>query len=106
MLETVSTFVAVATAGSFSSVAKAQGAAVSSITRRVELLEADLQAKLFIRSSRRLTLTDAGQNFLPRARNLLAEPVRSQMKNGRRARRARLPTNFHRGHERVGDAAQ
>lgn len=73
MLETVSTFVAVATAGSFSSVAKAQGAAVSSITRRVELLEADLQAKLFIRSSRRLTLTDAGQNFLPRARNLLAE---------------------------------
>lgn len=73
MLETVSTFVAVALAGSFSAVAKAQGVAVSSITRRIELLEAELQAKLFTRSSRRLTLTDAGQSFLPRAHNLLAE---------------------------------
>ena len=73
MLETLVAFVAVAEAGSFSGVAKAQGVAVSSITRRVELLEAELRARLFNRSSRRLTLTDAGQQFLPRAQHILAE---------------------------------
>ncbi|MDB5528431.1 MAG: LysR family transcriptional regulator [Devosia sp.] len=73
MLETLMTFAAVAEAGSFSGVAKAQGIAVSTITRRIELLEGELQARLFNRSSRRLTLTDAGQQFLPRALHILAE---------------------------------
>lgn len=73
MLDSLMAFAAVAEAGSFSSVAKAQGIAVSTITRRIELLEGELQARLFNRSSRRLTLTDAGQQFLPRARHILAE---------------------------------
>jgi DNA-binding transcriptional LysR family regulator len=73
MLDAFTTFVAVANAGSFSGVAKAEGVAVSSITRRVELLETELKAKLFTRSSRRLKLTDAGEHLLPRARSILAE---------------------------------
>ena len=67
MFEALPTFVAVADSGSFSRTASAQGVAVSSITRRMELLETELKVKLFTRSSRRLSLTDAGEHLLPRA---------------------------------------
>ena len=73
MFDALPTFVAVAEAGSFSAVAAAQDAAVSSITRRIEQLEAELNTKLFMRSSRRIRLTDAGEHLLPRARIMLAE---------------------------------
>ena len=73
MLDALPTFVAVAEAASFSAVAAAQNVAVSSITRRIELLEAELKTKLFTRSSRRIRLTDAGEHLLPRARAILAE---------------------------------
>jgi DNA-binding transcriptional LysR family regulator len=73
MIEAMTTFVAVAAAGSFSRIAKQQDVAVSSITRRIDWLESELGAKLFSRSSRRLVLTDAGERFLPRARGLLAD---------------------------------
>lgn len=73
MIEAMTTFVAVAAAGSFSRIAKQQDVAVSSITRRIDWLESELGAKLFSRSSRRLILTDAGERFLPRAHALLAD---------------------------------
>jgi DNA-binding transcriptional LysR family regulator len=73
MFEALTTFVNVAATGSFSRVAKQEGVAVSSITRRIGGLESELGAKLFSRSSRRLLLTDAGERFLPRARGLLAD---------------------------------
>jgi DNA-binding transcriptional LysR family regulator len=73
MLEAVEIFVAVAARGTFSKVAEARGVAVSSITRKIGSLESELGAKLFNRSSRSLVLTDAGENFLPRAQNILAE---------------------------------
>ena len=73
MFDALPTFVAVAEAGSFSAVAAAQNAAVSSITRRIEQLEAELKTKLFMRSSRRIRLTDAGEHLLPRARMMLAD---------------------------------
>ena len=73
MFDALSTFVAVATAGNFSRVARAQRVAVSSIARKIDSLEAELGAKLFKRSPRALLLTDAGTHFLPRARSLLAE---------------------------------
>jgi DNA-binding transcriptional LysR family regulator len=43
------------------------------VTRRIDGLEVELGAKLFNRSSRRLTLTDAGEALLPRARHILSE---------------------------------
>ena len=73
MIDALTTFVAVAAAGSFSRIAKQQDVAVSSITRRIDWLESQLGAKLFSRSSRRLVLTDAGERFLLRARGLLAD---------------------------------
>ena len=73
MFDALSTFIAVATAGSFSKVAKAQRVAVSSIARKVDALEAELGVKLFNRSPRTLLLTDAGEHFLPRAQSLLSD---------------------------------
>ena len=62
-----------ASSSSFSQVAKSQAVAVSSVTRKIDWLEAEIGARLFHRSSRRVMLTDAGEQFLPRARNILAE---------------------------------
>ncbi|NYE24814.1 LysR family transcriptional regulator [Pigmentiphaga litoralis] len=73
MIEALRDFVSVATLGSFSGAARQQNVAVSSITRRIEGLETELRAKLFNRSTRVLTLTEAGQELLPRARDILAE---------------------------------
>lgn len=73
MIESFETFLAVAAAGSFSEVARRQDVAVSSVTRKIDALEAELGSKLFHRSPRRLALTDAGEQFLPRARNILGE---------------------------------
>ena len=73
MIDALDSFLAVASAGSFSQVAKARGVAVSSVTRRIDWLEAEIGTRLLHRSSRRVMLTDAGERFLPRARNILAE---------------------------------
>ncbi|MFZ6734562.1 LysR family transcriptional regulator [Undibacterium sp. Ji42W] len=73
MLDEINTFIAVATEGSFSAVARSHDLAVSSITRKLDALEADLGVRLFARSSRSITLTDAGNQFLPRARTIVAE---------------------------------
>lgn len=73
MLDSLETFLAVAAASTFSEVARRQDVAVSSITRKIDALEGELGSRLFHRSSRRVTLTDAGEQFLPRARNILGE---------------------------------
>lgn len=73
MFDALETFLAVADAGNFSEVARRQDVAVSSVTRKIDALESELGSKLFHRSSRRLALTDAGQQFLPRARTILGE---------------------------------
>lgn len=73
MIEAFETFLAVAAAGNFSEVARRQDVAVSSVTRKIDGLEAELGARLFHRSPRRLALTDAGEQFLPRARAILAD---------------------------------
>lgn len=73
MIEALSIFIAVADAGSFSKVAKSRGVAVSSITRRIDTLEAEVGARLLHRSSQKITLTDAGGTVLVSARHILAE---------------------------------
>ncbi|MFT2095390.1 LysR family transcriptional regulator [Acidiphilium multivorum] len=49
--------------GSFSKAAEAQGAKVSTVSRAVAALEADLGVALFHRSTRRLHLTEPGEQF-------------------------------------------
>ncbi|PKU23865.1 LysR family transcriptional regulator [Telmatospirillum siberiense] len=65
------TFVEVTRLGSFAAAARRRGVAVSSIVRRIDALEADLQTRLFVRSTRALTLTDAGERLLVRARDVI-----------------------------------
>ncbi|WP_394780082.1 LysR substrate-binding domain-containing protein [Undibacterium sp.] len=73
MIDALHMFVSVVELGNFSRAAKAQDLAVSSVTRKIDWLEAELGASLFNRSNRLLHLTDAGEKFLPRARTILAE---------------------------------
>lgn len=68
-------FVAVARTGSFSAVAARQGVAPSSVVRQIDALEAALGARLFVRSTRGLALTDAGELLLARVPALLDELV-------------------------------
>lgn len=68
-------FVAVARAGSFSAVAARQGVAPSSVVRQIDALEAALDVRLFVRSTRGLVLTDAGELLLARVPMLLDELV-------------------------------
>lgn len=73
MLDAIRAFIEVATDRSFTTVAKRRDVAVSSIARKIDALEAELGVKLLARSSRSLVLTDAGEQFLPRARNIVSE---------------------------------
>jgi DNA-binding transcriptional LysR family regulator len=73
VLDAIRIFLDVATGRSFTAVARRRGVAVSSVARKIDALEAELGTKLFARSSRSLVLTDAGEQFLPRARTIVAE---------------------------------
>ena len=73
MFDAIQIFLEVHEAGSLSAVAKKHNVAVSSISRKIDALESELGIKLFHRSSRRLLLTDSGEQFLPRAKNIAAE---------------------------------
>lgn len=73
MLDNLRAFIEVAERGSFSAVAHARNVAVSSVTRQIDALEHALGIRLFHRSSRRLLLTDAGQQFVRRARGIVSD---------------------------------
>lgn len=73
MLNSVKIFVKVVELGSFSQTAKILNMAPSSIARSIDGLEADLQTTLFKRSTRKLTLTDKGQQFLKGADKLVSD---------------------------------
>lgn len=64
-------FVDVAREHSFSGAARRRGRSPSSIGRQIDALEAYLETPLFLRSTRHLTLTDAGEALLVRAREIL-----------------------------------
>lgn len=75
MIEAMKIFLAVAEAGSLSSVAREKGVAVSSVARKIDALEHELGVKLLNRTSRQLLLTDAGESFLPRAHAIVSEMI-------------------------------
>ena len=66
-------FTAVADAGSFSIAAEHLFLTQPAISKRIAALESELDAKLFDRIGRTITLTEAGRALLPRARNILVE---------------------------------
>lgn len=63
--------IAVADTGQVSAAADALGISQSTLTRRVQRVEAELDASLFDRSGHRLALNARGQAFLPHARAML-----------------------------------
>ena len=65
-LRSMRAFVEVARSGSFARAATRLGRSTSSVSRQVMDLETWLGAPVFRRTTRRLTLTDAGGMFLPR----------------------------------------
>jgi DNA-binding transcriptional LysR family regulator len=73
MIDALQCFVAVVECGSLSRAALQLEMAVSSVSRKLDALEAELGSRLLLRSSRQVILTDSGERFLPRARNILAE---------------------------------
>lgn len=71
-LKNSETFVWAANLGSFTAAADRLGATQPAISARIAALEEELGAKLFERSGRRLHLTAAGQDLLPRAERYIA----------------------------------
>ena len=68
----MASFVAVVDAGSFVGAADATGLSKAAVSRHVAELEQRLGARLLHRTTRRLSLTDDGQLFFARAREMLA----------------------------------
>ena len=66
-------FVRAAETGSFSRTARELGTTQPSISRTIAALEARLGVKLFLRTTRRITLTEAGSVLLERTRHILPE---------------------------------
>lgn len=66
-------FVAVAESGSFARAAEALRVSSSHVSRQVAALEERLQARLLYRTTRRVSLTEAGQSFFARCQRLIEE---------------------------------
>jgi len=67
----IETFVAVATRGSLSAAAAAEGVAPAIVGRRIDALEERLGVKLLVRTTRRITLTFEGSAFLEDCQRIL-----------------------------------
>jgi DNA-binding transcriptional LysR family regulator len=69
--EHLAVFVDVIRGGSFTSAARRRSVTPSSVVRQIDVLENALGTSLLVRSTRALTLTDAGQRLFERAQRLL-----------------------------------
>jgi DNA-binding transcriptional LysR family regulator len=70
-LEAMEYFAAAVEAGSFSAAGRQLNVPLPTISRKVADLEAHLKAQLLVRSTRKLTLTEAGVNYLAACRSIL-----------------------------------
>src|SRR5512140_272795 len=66
-------FAKVATAGSLSAAGRAMGMSQTMVTKHIAALESRLGVKLFHRTTRRLSITEAGRNYLESSARILAE---------------------------------
>ncbi len=72
-LKQIESFVAVATKGSLTAAALAEGVAPAVIGRRIDALESRLGVKLLVRTTRKITLTHEGSAFLENCQRLLSD---------------------------------
>lgn len=90
--EGVQTFVAVVEAGSFSLAAERLGRAKSVVSRQLATLENHLGVQLLNRTTRRLSLTEAGREFYERGQRILSDLAEAEqaVAAGQAALRGRL----------------
>lgn len=67
----LNTFITIARVGSFTQAAEILGYAQSSVTTQIQLLENEMEAKLFERMGRSITLTSEGMRLLSYAQKIL-----------------------------------
>lgn len=72
-LNEISVFVRVVQEGGFTAAAKALGMPKSTVSRKVSDLEARLEARLLQRTTRKLSLTDAGRTYFDYCQRIVAE---------------------------------
>ncbi|MEO5626421.1 MAG: LysR family transcriptional regulator [Dokdonella sp.] len=72
-LEAMAAFVAATETGSLSAAGRRLGMPLATISRKVSELEAQLGTRLLHRSTRQLTLTDSGQDYLAACRRILED---------------------------------
>jgi DNA-binding transcriptional LysR family regulator len=103
-LKQLESFVAVATKGSLTAAAGAEGVAPAVIGRRIDALEERLGVKLLVRTTRRISLTHEGAAFLEDAQRILGDLANAESEvsaGGLQARghlRITAPAGFGRRH--------
>lgn len=77
-LQNMRVFARVVETGSFTAAAQSLNSTTGAMSRAVSELEARLRTRLMNRSTRRLALTSAGENYLRRCRQILADVERAE----------------------------
>ena len=72
-LEAMALVIAVSETGSFSAASRKLAIPVATVSRNVSELEARLKAELFRRSSRGMTLTDAGRSYIDACKRIVEQ---------------------------------
>jgi DNA-binding transcriptional LysR family regulator len=72
-LESMSVIVAVADAGSLSAASRQLGRPIPTVSRKLAELEARLNTQLFHRTSRRMSLTDAGRSYIEACKRIIEQ---------------------------------
>jgi DNA-binding transcriptional LysR family regulator len=72
-LESMSTLLAAVEGGSLSAASRKLGMPLATVSRKVSELEAHLRTRLVNRTSRRLTLTDAGRSYVSACKRILED---------------------------------
>jgi DNA-binding transcriptional LysR family regulator len=72
-LTSLEVFAKAAAVGSFSAAGRAMGISQTMVTKHVAALEARLGVKLFHRSTRRLSITEAGRSYLEASERIMAD---------------------------------
>jgi DNA-binding transcriptional LysR family regulator len=100
-LDSIKAFVAVAETGSFSIAASRLHLTQPAVSKRIAMLEGQMDVRLFDRIGRTITLTEAGRELAPRARHILHEVDDTQRAirnlSGMIAGRLSLATSHHIG---------
>lgn len=100
----ISSFVEVATRGSLTAAARAEGIAPAMVGRRLDALEERLGIKLLQRTTRKIALTDEGIGFLEDCQRILTDLENAESAVSERSARARghllisAPAGFGRQH--------